>query len=273
MKRFVVAAVLMTSAFACTGSPEVMEPHTAAPAEVELHEDAREAADDLVHTIPTGSFATVNEFCAAQKTLILPKIAEANAAFQSDAYRADEKGIEYKPECVEFPAALTSTSIALAAPYTAVKAVSVETGYSTEIYLLARATEGWSAVRSALIYDNHNDPGCGSIERPLEIKSVHVAEGAIVITTTADRTWWAPIADPTSDDEKTGLLVSTYARACRATASGIECGWPEIVEAKATLKNEDKPEEPVQTRFFTTTFKVSEGVKIEPATKFDPEML
>ena len=27
------------------------------------------------------------------------------------------------------------------------------------------------------------------------------------------------------------------------------------------------------TRFFTTTFKVGEGVTIEPATKFDLEML
>lgn len=271
----------MTSAFACTGSPELMEPRTAADAgaakavlaKSEISEDARDAEDDLVHTIPTGNFASIDAFCSAQKTLILPKIAEANAAFQNDAYRSDEKMAELAPACAEFPSALTTTKIALAAPYTAVKAVSVETGYSTEIYLLAKTTEGWSAVRSAFIYDNHNDPGCGSIERPFEIKSVHVEAGAIVVQTLADRTWWAPITDPTSDEEKTGMLVTTYARACRGTASGISCGVPEVVEAKATMKDENNPEVPVQTRFFTTTFKVGDGVKIEPATKYDPENL
>ena len=280
MKRFAFSIVLLVSAFACSGSPEAEVPTkklqrsetiatgtgtttaTSTGEVIELSEDESDAADDLVHTVPTGAFADVSSFCAAQTKLVAAKIVEANAAYKVDGYG----DMNLEPKCEETEAVLEGAKVALAAPFTAVKAVTFETGYSTESYLLVQKSDGWTAVRAALLYVNHNDPGCGSIERPSEILEVYVEQGALVVKTSAGRTWL-------SKKDEAGDLSLTYVRACRSTAAGVSCGTPEVVDAKVVLGDEDQPDEPVQTRFFSTTYTVGHGVAIEPATRFDESEL
>jgi hypothetical protein len=267
MKRVAFSVVLLVSAFACSGSPEpeVVTPVKAALEEapvIELSEDASDAADDLVHTVPTGSFADVAAFCAAQTKLVAPKIAEANASYATDGWGE----MNLKPSCHELPNALEDATVALVAPFTDVKAVMFETGYSTETYLLVQTSEGWTAVRAPLLYANHNDPGCGSIERPGAILDVHTEKGALVIKTSAGRTWF-------NKKDEGGDLSLTYARACRTGPTGIACGTPEVIDAKVVLHGDESADAPVTTRFFSTSYEVGSGVAIEPATRFDEEQL
>ena len=266
MKRFAFSVVFLVSAFACSGSSEAPVPAKAEPQAVtlaseviELTEDQSDAADDLVHTVPIGAFADVDAFCAAQTKLVAPKIEEANAAYRADGFGE----MNLKPSCEETPAVLEGANVALVAPYTDVKAVTFETGYSTESYLLVQGADGWSAVRAALLYVNHNDPGCGSIERPGAILDVHVERGALVVKTTAGRTWFGK-------QEELGDLTMTYVRACRPATSGVACGTPEVIDAKVVIVDE---EQPALTRFFTTSYQVGAGVTIDLATRFDEEQL
>lgn len=270
MKRLVVSVILLVSAFACSGTPEVepsrvdAAPLSGSGTAVALSEDQSDAQDDLVHTVPVGAFTDVASFCATQMKIVAPKIAEANAAFEKDGYGK----MNLTPKCVETPDVLARADVALAKPFAEVKAVTFETGYSTESYLLVRASEGWSAVRAALVYANHNDPGCGSIERPVAITEVHVEQGALVIKTTADRTWLGKTGE-------LGDLTMTYARACRALSPSVDvaCGTPEVIDAKVVIRDEENPDAPVVTRFFATTYAVGGGVAIEPARRFADEQL
>jgi hypothetical protein len=267
MKRIAFSVVLLVSAFACSGTsvPEVAPALAETRSDaIELSEDRLDAADDLATTVPTGSFADVDAFCAAQMKLVAPKVEEANASFRRDGYG----DLHLTPSCAETPNVLEGAAVALAAPYTDVKAVAFETGYSIESYLLVRRAEGWTAVRSAMLYVNHNDPGCGSIERPAEILDVHVTQGAIVVKSTAGRTFF-------NRKSEGGEITLTYARACRPTgATGIACGTPEVIDAKAVIHaGDENPDAPTQTRFFTTTYAVSTGVAIEPAKRFDEDEL
>ena len=274
MKRLAVSVVLLLSSFACSGSPEAEGPALAPSATaievgsqpasevIELSEDQSDAADDLATTVPTGAFADVDAFCAAQTKLVAPKVAEANAAFKMDGYG----DMKLAPKCAETPKVLEGANVALALPYTDVKAVSFETGYSIESYLLVHRAEGWTAVRSAVIYVNHNDPGCGSIERPGDVLDVHVEKGAIVVKSTAGRTWM-------NQKNELGELTLTYARACRPSAAAIACGTPEVVDANVVLQDEENSDAPTATRFFTTTYNVGTGVAIEPATRFNEDEL
>jgi hypothetical protein len=267
MKRIAFSVVLLVSAFACSGTSEPqLAPALATTSSdvIELSEDQSDAADDLAKTVPTGNFADVDAFCEAQMKLVAPKVEEANAAYETDGYG----DMHLAPKCAETPRVVEGAAVALAAPYTDVKAVAFETGYSIESYLLVRRAEGWTAVRSALLYVNHNDPGCGSIERPAEILEVHVTKGAIVVKSTAERTFF-------NRKNEAGEITLTYARACRPTVTGlVACGTPEVIEAKAVLRDdEDQPDAPTQTRFFTTTYEVGTGVAIEPAVRFDEVQL
>ena len=97
MKRYAISFVLLVSAFACSRGPvasaPVKKPIPATAAEavgtttielaaddvIELNEDQSDAADDLVHTVPTGSFASVASFCDAQTKLVASKLVEVNA--------------------------------------------------------------------------------------------------------------------------------------------------------------------------------------------------
>lgn len=274
MKRSAVAFALLLSSFACSGAPEAEGPAPAPPPAamdvgspetgevIELTEDQSDAADDLATTVPTGAFASIDAFCAAQTKLVAPKVLEANAAFKMDGYG----DMKLAPKCAETPKVLDGANVALAFPYLDVKAVSFETGYSIESYLLVRRADGWTAVRSAVLYVNHNDPGCGSIERPGDVLDVHVEKGALVVKSTAGRTWMNP-------KNELGDLTLTYARACRPTATGIACGTPEVVDAKVVIHDDEQPDAPTTTRFFTTTFAVGAGVAVEPAKRFDEDEL
>jgi hypothetical protein len=255
----VFPVVLLASAFACNAQkdPEVpLAPQVMAPSQ-----DLSDAADDLVRSVPTGAFADVAAFCSAQMKLIAPKIVEANTSFKNGGIAAAAA----KPSCEETPDALAFTQVTLSAPYLEAKTVTFETGYSLETYLLVRASEGWTAVRAALLYSNHDDPGCGSIERPNAIKEVRVDRGALVITTASDREW--------SAEDENGTLDLTYARACRFGHGGVSCGTPEVINAKVAARDWTDREAPIHTRFFTTTFTVGTGVAIDPAVKFDEAAL
>lgn len=279
MKRFAISFALLLSSFACNGNPQTPEgPAPAAPESaievgslptdevIELTEDQSDAADDLATTVPTGAFADVDSFCAAQMKLVATKVAEANAAFKMDGYG----DMKLAPKCSETPKVLEGANVALALPYTDVKAVSFETGYSIESYLLVQRAQNedtsWTAVRSALLYVNHNDPGCGSIERPGDVLDVHVEKGAIVVKSTAGRTWM-------NQKSEFGDLTLTYARACRPSSAGIACGTPEVIDAKVFLHDDENADAPTSTRFFTTTFTVGAGVAIEPAVRFNEDEL
>jgi hypothetical protein len=265
MKRVAFSVVLLVSAFACSGTsvPEVAPAVAQTTSEViELSEDQSDAADDLATTVPTGTFADVDAFCEAQMKLVAPKVEEANAAYKTDGYG----DMHLTPKCAETPRVLEGAAVALAAPYTDLEAVAFETGYSIESYLLVRRAEGWTAVRSAVLYVNHNDPGCGSIERPAEILDVRVVEGAIVVKSTAGRTFF-------NRKNEAGDITLTYARACRPTGGLIACGTPEVVEAKAVIHDDENPDAPTQTRFFTTTYEVGPGVAVVPAMRFDEDQL
>jgi hypothetical protein len=178
--------------------------------------------------------------------------------------------MQLAPKCSETPRVLEGANVALAAPYTDVKAVSFETGYSIESYLLVQRTEhgesGYTAIRAALLYVNHNDPGCGSIERPGDVLDVRVEKGAIVVKSTAGRTWM-------NQKNELGDLTLTYVRACRPSMAGIACGTPEVIDAKVFLHDDENADSPTSTRFFTTTFTVGAGVAVEPAVRFNEDEL
>ena len=278
MKRYAISFVLLVSAFACSRGPVATAPaveavgtttgtttiELASDDVIELTEDQSDAADDLVHTVPSGNFASVASFCEAQTKLVAKKIDEANAASKADGM----EDMHVEASCKESPDVLHDANIALAAPYTDVKAVTFETGYSTESYLLVQRDSAWTAVRSSVLYWNHWDPGCGSIERPSAVLEVHVEKGALVVKTSANRSW-------SGKDDEAGELTLTYARACRNTSMGIACGTAEVVGAKVDIRTSDEtdPAPVFATRFFSTTYVVGGGVAIETATRFDESQL
>ena len=55
-----------------------------------------------------------------------------------------------------------------------VKAVLVETESAMDTFLVARSGSAWSAIRTPIVHELNDDPGCPSIERPIRVVSVTV---------------------------------------------------------------------------------------------------
>lgn len=264
MKRL-LATALLASVFACTTSVrEAAPPTPAASAVIELEDAPATSAatpveqhgQDLVaDVIPTGVFANVGSFRTAQKTLIIPRMAEANLRAKENGATPAEMEV---PSCKETPEVLTSTTMD---EFIEVKAVSVATGGATSVFLLVNGKGGWTAIRTPFLTSYNDDPGCGSIEREASIKKVHTDGDALVVTTESGRTYWK------SDDDR-GELTLTHARACHP---GAACAFGAVVQAKAVTQLDS--EVPTRMRFFHTSYTVDSSGAIIPATVFDETQL
>ncbi|MBX3227689.1 MAG: hypothetical protein KIT84_15140 [Labilithrix sp.] len=269
MKRLVFSTLLLASAFACASSAKeepvtvtaeptpILELDEATPSslsEPEAPARVEPVVDPVADRLPTGAFADVRAFCAAQEKLVAPRIAEANASWIQNGMGA----LNAKPACNELPEALAG---AMTDPFLDLKAVRVEIGGGTEVYLLVLGTSGWEAVRTPFLNAFDDDPGCGSIEREVAIKDVHEDGDRVVVTIESGRGYY-------KDDDDYGELTLASARSCRA---GAACAQAEVVEAKAVAHHGEG--EPDRTRTFTTTYSIDAKGAVVPAAKFDETAL
>ena len=175
-------------------------------------------SDHFVTILPRGAFPTVADLCSAQMTLAAPIIAEANKRRAETYEGISDEAVHLGPSCVERRDAVAK-KMTLAAPFEDLTAIEVETGESTETFLVVRTRAGWTAVRQDFLTNDHDDPGCPSITREGEIASVRVESGELVVATLAGR-----MSFEGDDDYK--QIVVTRARRC----SIATCSDPEEIE-------------------------------------------
>lgn len=203
------------------------------PAELADEPDLTPERDPVV---PSGTFASVEALCRAQMTMVLPRLRAAEKEL-------NERGeaVALLPRCQVSVTALTGVPIQLRAPFLEVLAVEIETGDSTQTHLVTRTAAGWFALGRASVVDEHDDPGCFSIERDGGIVSVRV-EGttvpALVVVESSGR--GIEQEEPAADaDDASGVRLVTWdevthrARACRAEATGyVACDAPLVIRTE-----------------------------------------
>lgn len=159
--------------------------------------------------------------------------------------------------CTEDAQALAGTKFFLGSDIREVKAVAVDSEKATDTFLAVRTSAGWSAIHTPILHDEHDDPGCPSIERATRIVSATVDQGMLVVVNEANRYWW--------NANEAGDLTLTYARACTI---GADCAEPAVVYAKLVASALEEPDGPMRTRFFTTTFTIAANGIISPAETY-----
>lgn len=220
MNRHLLLIAAVSSFVACSKAPE--GPVAAAPAPAfEAAPVTLELPDDRYEGIlPYGAFASVDALCERQRDLVVPHLEAAMADLDP------ETEMELVPSCHESLEALDGAPVALEAPFLDVKTIEVETGRSRDTFLVVKTTEGWTAVRDAILSQEHDDPGCPSIERESAITEVRVDRGALVVYTTADR------------EDENGPVRLTHARSCRIGDWAPTCSTPETIETTYALTDE-----------------------------------
>lgn len=225
MKRFAIGLVL--SMVACNGVTQE------APAPVVSTDRADEAAASIV---TNGNFASIAALCDAQT-------------------KAGQR-------CSENTEVLKTTKLVLGAGIYEVKAVDVDGELALETYLVTHTNAGWSAIRTPIFHDDHDDPGCPSIERATRITSAIVDKGMLVVVNEANRYVYTA--------KEAGELTLTYVRACNV---GAGCGDAKVIYAKAEAQEVENPDAPMHTHLFATTFTISNNGVISPATTYDDALL
>lgn len=224
-----------------TDSTEAAESAAAADAG-ELDDEPDADADAAIEpepepVLPSGTFATIDALCREQMKMVVPHL---RAAEQRSADGSENP--TRTPLCRVSTTALAGVSVVLRAPFLEVKAIEIETGLATQTHLVTRTAAGWFALGRASMTDEHDDPGCFSIERDTGIVSVRV-EGttvpALVVVESSSR--GAEMEE--EQGELTGSSgamqsvtwddVSQRARACRAEASGyVACDAPTVIHTE-----------------------------------------
>jgi hypothetical protein len=287
MKRLAISTIfstaLVATTFACVANTEEAAITASAPAlhpnKVVSSADAPPKNEDVhdvvfevpqipyARVLPFGAFKDVNALCTEQKKLIAPYMAELKKAAEEEPM---EVGLDFTPSCKEAPEVLKKVTVALDGSFESVKAITVETGHSTDIFLVVKNADGYTAIREAFLSAAYNDPGCGSIERENAITSITAKNGSLVVVTESDRSWWTQ--KPGDDDS--GELLLTNARACSFGDWGPICGATEMVNAKIARRPIDDPDtESVIEEVFKTGYELGEENSIVPAKQFDESKL
>jgi hypothetical protein len=144
-----------------------------------------ESAPAKEATLPAGTFRDLHALCAQQMKEAVPLLEKARAEMV-ERY-ADDDIKQVAPSCIEDPAALRGVRVSLAGRYLEAKAVTYETGRSTQTNIVMRTSEGWMNVGTAIVTSDHDDPGCPSILRDAGLTAVRIENGQIVILDKADR--------------------------------------------------------------------------------------
>jgi hypothetical protein len=186
--------------------------------------------------IPSGTFASVDALCRAQMAMVLPRLRAAEKELSERG-----EAVALVPRCQVSATALTGVPVQLRAPFLEVLAVEIETGDSTQTHLVTRTAAGWFALGRASVVEDHDDPGCFSIERDSGIVSVRVEGTTVPALVVVERSGRGveqeePAAD--ADDASAVHLVTwdevTHrARACRAEATGyVACDAPLVIRTE-----------------------------------------
>jgi len=200
--------------------------------------------------LPRGAFADLRALCNAQTKLVKPHLAKVQK--ERTARGDDEK---LAPSCKEDEAAMKDVKLPVDGAIRAASAIIVEAGESIDTFVVVRTAEGWTAIRQPILAGYHDDPGCGSITRENAIVEVRAEHDAIVVVSTADRSYEA-------ENELPGELVMTHARLCRP---GGACTEP--VTVRAVVERWESGKES-KTELFATTYHVDNGA-IAVAEFFD----
>lgn len=226
MKRFALGLVF--SLVACNQA--VSEPASPPPVSADRIDEA--AASVAV----TGTFASVDLLCAAQ--------------------------LKTARGCAEAPKDLEGTKLVLGGGILEVKAVAVDTELAVDTFLVTRTSQGWSTLKTPIFHDEHDDPGCPSMERATRIVSAIVDQGMLVVVNEANRYWYS--------EKEAGNLTLTYVRACKV---GAACAPPAVVYAKADGEAIDNADAPPHVHLFSTSFTIASNGIISPAETYDDAKL
>lgn len=192
--------------------------------------DVVEAVGDPEPVVPSITFTSLDALCREQMKMVLPRLREAE---QRWAERGETVTLE--PRCEVSTTALSKVAIELRAPFLEARAIEVETGSATQTHLAIRTAAGWFALGRASVVDQHDDPGCFSIERDggiISIRTLGTRVPTLVIVESSAR--GAVMEDPEGEPEDASVVspvmwddVMHRARACRAEASGyVACDAP-----------------------------------------------
>lgn len=194
-----------------------------------------------------------------------------NEATSSGTTTLAEITVEGTPEAAEEidlderGKALEHTKVTLAAPYLDVRAVDVTSDGSGSTMLEVRTANGWHRLPEELLQYWEDDPGCPSIERESSIDEIRVEQGHLVIVTASDRELF--------DEDRTGPLVMSKARACRESEEGWVCGEPTVVAATAKLQSLVDEAAPAVEKSYASKYWVNADGEIETERTFDEASL
>ncbi len=222
----------------------------AVPAEAPALAEVDSEPELAFPTLPAGSFRDVHALCALQMKEIAPQIEKARRDL-AERY-ADGDIPRAVPACDEDPAAMRGVRVSLAAPYLEAKAVTYETGFSTQTSIIVRTSEGWTNLGIPFVTDYHDDPGCPSILRPAGLMEVRVERGYVVVVDKADRGF--------GDDN---ALVYERARTCSLTS----CTEPVTIGTRLVPWSGGGKDK----RLFSTTYAIDGAGAIVPAHAWDVE--
>jgi hypothetical protein len=132
MKRLSLLSVLFL--ISCGSAPERPVAHAPAAAEpaIEL-DDEPVATDEWADVLPMGSFPTIEALCAKQMEIVKPRVAETRANAMSVE---SEDGTPIAPSC-GISDALKDARVSVSLPIRVLTAIDVETGSSTQTFLVA----------------------------------------------------------------------------------------------------------------------------------------
>lgn len=259
MKRvFALLAVSFVPVLSCGGATEPpSEPVAAAapaadpPAEVAASAEVANSEQELAApTLPPGTFADVRALCALQMKEIEPHLERARREL-AERY-ADGDLPKVAPACEEDHAAMHGVRLSLAPPYVEAKAVTYETGFSTQTSIIVKTSEGWTNLGIPIVTTYHDDPGCPSIVRDAGLMEVRVEHGYLVVVDKADRGWG-----------EGSNLVYERARTCSLTT----CTEPVTIGTRVVPWTGGGKEK----RLFSTTYTVDALGTIAPAHTWDSE--
>lgn len=241
----------------CGGSaasqPPAQEALSPEPAPVEIDEPLAE--DPYADVLPTGAFPTIEALCNEQMKLSKPRIEDMR---NTDMRVEADDGTPLAPSC-GISDALKDTRVSVNLPIRVLTAIDVETGESTQTFLVALTEEGWKAVRQPFLTAFHDDPGCPSIERENAIVSVEAKQGVLVVVTTSDKGGYA-------DDGPTEVAM-TKARVCKLAG---DCTSAVVVESIASRWDTDQQKN-VTTQTFETAWTLDANNEIAVATAYESE--
>ena len=259
---FVLAASLASCAVA-TEHPVATPEAVNAPPPAPVADETEDVDTGREPTVPTGAFATVEALCAAQRTMAAPLIEKANAD-RKDRYEGSTEE-PVVPSCLE--TRLSNLTVHLAPPFREVRAIRVETGYTTDTHLVVRTDEGWRVTATPMDSDAHDDPGCPSIRRDGPLRAIRVEHGALVIEGSSSR----GDGEDVLGDDPDGNAVMRYwtrtyeeVRACRIAGDALRCGPVETI-AISRSASDTVAEESV----FTTTYEVDDRGRIVTASTYE----